>query len=77
MSTAVSLNIPDNLNTRLEEIARRTGRSKDSFITDALNELLGDLEDLAIAEERSLALKEGRSSTVSQKEMERRYGLAD
>jgi RHH-type rel operon transcriptional repressor/antitoxin RelB len=44
---------------------------------EAISEKLEDLEDLYLAEARTLDLKAGRSRTYTQEEMEERYGLAD
>ena len=44
---------------------------------EAISEKLEDLEDLYLAEQRTLALRAGRNRTFTQEEMEERYGLAD
>jgi RHH-type rel operon transcriptional repressor/antitoxin RelB len=44
---------------------------------EAISEKLEDLEDLYLAEARTLALRAGRSRTYTQEEMEKRYGLGD
>lgn len=77
MGSAVSIRLPEDLKSRLEKLAKATGRSKASYMLEAISEKLEDLEDLYLAEERTIALREGRSHTYSQQEMEQRYGLAD
>jgi RHH-type rel operon transcriptional repressor/antitoxin RelB len=77
MGSAVSLRLPENLKSRLEKLSKRTGRSKTYYMVEAISEKLADLEDLYLAEERTRALKAGRSRTYTQQEMEKRYGLAD
>ena len=75
MGTAVSLRLPEDLKVRLDKLAKRTGRSKTYYMLEAIREKLEDLEDLYLAEERTRALRVGRSRTYSQEEMEKRYGL--
>ena len=73
--TAVSLRLPEDLRIRLEKLAKRTGRSKTFYMVEAITEKLEDLEDLYLAEQRTLALRAGRSKTYTQQEMEKRYGV--
>jgi RHH-type rel operon transcriptional repressor/antitoxin RelB len=77
MGTAVSLRLPEELKNRLEKLAKRTGRSKTFYMIEAISEKMEDLEDLYLAEQRTLALQAGRSKVYSQKEMEKRYGVAN
>ena len=77
MGSAVSLRLPEGLKIRLDKLAKRTGRSKTYYMVEAISEKLEDLEDLYLAEARTLDLKAGRSRTYTQEEMEKRYGLAD
>jgi RHH-type rel operon transcriptional repressor/antitoxin RelB len=77
MSTAVSLLLPEDLEFRLEQLSQRTGRTKTDYLIEALREKLEDLEDLAIAEERTLALREGRSRTYTLDEVEQHLGLTN
>jgi RHH-type rel operon transcriptional repressor/antitoxin RelB len=77
MGTAVSLRLPEDLKVRLDKLAKRTGRSKTYYMVEAISEKLEDLEDLYLAEARTLDLQAGRSRTYTQEEMEKRYGLAN
>ena len=77
MGSAVSIRLPEDLRSRLEKLAKATGRSKTYYMLEAISEKLEDLEDLYLAEARTLALRAGRSRTYTQKEMEKRYGLGD
>lgn len=75
MGSAVSIRLPEDLKTRLEKLAKATGRSKTYYMVEAISEKLADLEDLYLAEARTLAVRAGRSRTYTQEEMEKRYGL--
>ena len=77
MGSAVSLRLPEDLKSRLEKLSKRTGRSKSFYMIEAISEKLEDLEDLYLAEERTRALRAGLSGTITQDEMEKRYGLAN
>jgi RHH-type rel operon transcriptional repressor/antitoxin RelB len=77
MGSTVSIRLPEDLKSRLEKLAKATGRSKTYYMLEAISEKLEDLEDLYLAEARTLALRAGRSRTYTQEEMEKRYGLGD
>ena len=74
---AISVRLPEDLKTRLAQLAQRTGRSKTYYMVEAIKEHIGDLEDLYIAEQRLIERRAGRSKSYTQEEMEKRYGLAD
>jgi RHH-type rel operon transcriptional repressor/antitoxin RelB len=75
--TAVSLRLPEELKIRLDKLSRLTGRSKTFYMVEAISEKIEDLEDLYLAEERTRALRAGRSRTYTLDEVEKRLGLAD
>jgi len=77
MGSAVSLRLPEDLKNRLERLSKRTGRSKTFYMIQAIVERIDDLEDLYLAEQRTLALREGRSRTYTLDEVEQRLGLTD
>jgi RHH-type rel operon transcriptional repressor/antitoxin RelB len=77
MGSAVSLRLPEELKIRLEHLAKLTGRSKTYYMVEAISEKLEDLEDLYLAEERTRALRAGRSRTYTLDEVEKRLGLVD
>ena len=57
---------------RFEEIAKKTGKTKDYYITRIkkdINRYLEDLEDLAIAKERSANVRSGKSKVISLREL--------
>ena len=73
--TSVSLRIPDDLSNRLTKLARKTGRTKTFYMVEAIREHLDDLEDLYIAEQRLIAIREGRSKTIPFEEVMKKYGV--
>lgn len=74
---AVSLRLPDDISSRLNDLAQRTGRSKTFYMIEAIREHLDDLEDLYLAEQRLIEIRAGRSQTHTLDEVEKRLGLAD
>jgi RHH-type rel operon transcriptional repressor/antitoxin RelB len=74
---AVSLRLPEDLKTRLDRLSERTGRSKTYYMVESIKEHIGDLEALYVAEQRLIKHRLGRRKSYTQKEMEKRYGLAD
>ncbi len=75
--SAVSIRLPDDVSTRLQNLAQLTGRSKTFYMIEAIREHLDDLEDLYVAEKRLIEIRAGRSKTYSLEEVERSLGLAD
>lgn len=47
----ISIRLTDEEEARLDELARRTGRSKSFYVRTALQEYLADLEDVFAADE--------------------------
>ncbi len=74
---AVSLRLPEDISSRLDDLAKITGRSKTFYMIEAIREHIGDLEDLYIAEQRLIEVRAGRSKTYTLEEVEQRLGLAD
>lgn len=75
MSEATSVRLPDEIDARLDELARETGRSKDFYIIKALEEYLEDLEDLYLAEKIMEGVRAGKIKVYSSEEVEKRLGL--
>ena len=73
----LSLKLPADVESRLDRLAKATGRSKSFFAREAIEEHLDDLEDLYLAERRLSDLEAGKSRTYTLEEVERELGLAD
>ncbi len=71
----LAIRLSPELEARLDALAKRTGRTKTFYAREALNEHIGDLEDIYLAEERYGELLEGKSDTVSLEEVMKRHGL--
>jgi RHH-type transcriptional regulator, rel operon repressor / antitoxin RelB len=73
----LAIRLPADIEARLDELAKRTGRSKTFYARQAILEYLDDLEDLYQAEQRWLSLQRGESRTTSLAKVERELGLDD
>lgn len=70
--TTFSLRLPEDVFNRLTSLAKKTRRSKSSFILELLEESLDDLEDGYIALER---LNQKNARYLTTEELEKELGL--
>lgn len=68
----MSLRLPDDVFERLSKLAKKTRRSKSSFVQELLEESLEDLEDGYIALER---LNDKNARYYSMDDVEKELGL--
>lgn len=71
----LAIELPADIEARLERLARKTGRSKADYVREAVMEHLDDLEDLYLAEKRLEDVQAGRTQTVPIEEVMKRHGL--
>ena len=72
-----AVRIPEDLDTRLNTLARRTGRSKNSFVREALLHQLDDIEDYYLGMETLERIRNGEERVYSSAEARRELGLDD
>lgn len=60
----LTLQLPSDLEERLQKLAQATGRSTAFYVTQAIALHLDDIEDLVIAERRLLDIRAGSSKTI-------------
>lgn len=73
----LAIRLPEEIEERLEKLAKRTGRSKTFYVREAILAHLEDLEDLYMAEQVLRRIESGEESTSSIDDVEARLGLAD
>lgn len=73
----LSVRLPEELEQRLEALAKATGRSKTYYVREALVAKLEDMEDLYIAEAVLERIASGEEKTTPLADLERELGLAD
>jgi len=71
----LAIRLPDEIEKRLEELAKKTGRTKSYYVRQAILEYLEDMEDYYLAEERLKSFNE--ANTIPLEEIMKRYGLED
>lgn len=74
---AFSIRLPEDVESRLENLAALTGRTKAYYVKEAIMEHLDEMEEIYLAEKRLEDIRAGRSKTVALADVMKRYGLAD
>ena len=64
----LAVRLPEELEQRLEALAKATGRTKSYYAREAIQEHLDDLEDIYIAEKALEDIRAGRSKVIDSKE---------
>ena len=77
MKTIVGVRVPDEIDERLNNLARVTGRSKSYYIREALIEHLTDLEAVYLADHVKEQIRKGKEKVSPLEDVEKRLGLAD
>lgn len=77
MPTMIAVRLPDEIEARLDALAKATGRTKTFYVREAIVEHLADLEDTYLAEQRLIELRSGREDRHALADVERELGLAD
>jgi RHH-type rel operon transcriptional repressor/antitoxin RelB len=72
----LAIELPDDVEQRLDALAKATGRSKESYLQEAIVEYIGDLEDFYLAEQRLADIRAGHAGTISLADVGRDLGLA-
>jgi RHH-type rel operon transcriptional repressor/antitoxin RelB len=73
----LALRLPEDIESRLDKLAKATGRTKSFYAREAILEHLADLEDLYLAEKRLAKVRSGKSKTYSLNSVEQELGLAN
>ena len=73
----LAIRLPEEVEKRLDALAKATGRTKTFYAREAILEYMDDLEDIYLAEKRLEELRAGHSQPVSLDDIAERYGLAD
>ncbi len=72
----IAVRLPQDLENRLERLAKRTGRTKTFYVREAITEHLEDLEDMFLAEKELDKIQKG-ARTYSIDEVRTELGLED
>ncbi len=64
----LAIRLPEEIETRLEKLARATGRTKTYYAREAIMEHLDDLEDIYLAEQTLERIRKGKEDILSEEE---------
>lgn len=73
----LAVRLSEELEARLNKVAKASGRSKSWFARAAIEERIADWEDYLVAEQRMAEIRAGTSKTVSLEDVMARLGLED
>jgi RHH-type rel operon transcriptional repressor/antitoxin RelB len=73
----LAIRLPEDLEKRLENLAKRTGRTKTFYARQAIEQHLDDLEDIYLAEQRLTEIRAGRTQTIPLEDVLKRYDVED
>lgn len=73
----LALRLPEEIERRLETLAKRSGRSKSFYAREAILEHLDNLEATYLSDKILKRVETGQERTFTLDELERKLGLAD
>jgi len=73
----LAIRLPEDIEKRLDALAKATGRTKTFYAREAILEHLEDLEDIYLAEQRLADIHAGRVNTIPLEEVMKEYGMVD
>ena len=73
----IAVRIPQELEERLDRLAKETGRTKTFYVREAIAEHIAQLEDIYLAERVLERVRAGEEDTVQLDDMIARYGVED
>jgi len=73
----LAIRLPADIESRLEALAKATGRTKTFYVREAVLDHLDDLEDIYLATKRLEDIRAGREKTIPLSEVMKRHGMAD
>jgi len=73
----LAIRLPEEIEKRLDALAKATGRTKTFYARQAILEHLDDLEDLYLAEQRLIEVRAGKRGTQDLDSVVRELGLED
>ena len=71
----LAIRLPIEIENRLTNLAKLTGRTKTFYAREAILEHIDDLEDIYIADKRTLNIIEGKTKTIPLADVMKKYGL--
>ena len=73
----MKIGLPKDIEHRLTDLAKKTGRTKSFYAREAIIEHLGNLEDIYLSEKVAKRIRSGEERTYTLEEVEAELGLTD
>ena len=73
----LALRLPPDIEKRLANLAKKTGRTKSFYAREAIVQHLEDLEDLYLAERALERIRNGEDDTIPLEDVMKRHGMED
>jgi len=64
----LAIQLPEEIDSRLESLAKATGRTKTDYAREAIVEHLDDLEDIYLAEQTLEHIRKGKEDVLTAEE---------
>jgi len=71
----LAIRLPEDIEKRLDRLAKRTGRTKTYYAREAVLAHIEDLEDIYLAEATLEDIRAGRSRTLPLESVMKKHGL--
>ena len=71
----LAVNVPKEIESRLDLLAKATGRTKSYYVRELIETHIGDIEDIYLAEKTLENVRAGRSAVYTLDEVEKHLGL--
>ena len=72
---SISLRLPDDVATRLQDLANLSGRTKTRLVLEAIRLHLDEMEDIYISESRVEELRSGKVKALSLESVIAKHGV--
>ena len=72
----IAVRLPEEIEARLDKLAKKTGRTKTFYVREAILEQLEDLEDAYLAEKTLAAVRAGKQKTIPLEDLAAEYGIS-
>jgi RHH-type rel operon transcriptional repressor/antitoxin RelB len=73
----LAIRLPEEIEKRLDALAKETGRTKSFYVREAILEQLDDIEDYYLAEKAWREVESGKAKLIPIEQIVKRYGLED
>ena len=72
-----SIRLPEEIERRLDDLARRTGRTKAYYIREMILEKIDELEDYYLAADGLSRVRKGEETVYDAEQVRKDFGLED